>query len=131
MKGLGADERYWQSLGKGHVELPRCADCRRWHWPAPFRCGDCGSWDMEWTPVELDGRIFTWTRTWHPFSGTESLGLPFAPVLIELPQAGGIRLLGLLEGKGEPRIGDRVTGRIDSTKAFDRTIPSLRWAAAA
>ena len=86
---------------------------------------------MEWTPVELDGRIFTWTRTWHPFSGTESLGLPFAPVLVELPAAGGIRLLGLLEGKGEPRIGDRVTGRIDSTKAFDRTIPSLRWAAAA
>lgn len=83
---------------------------------------------MKWTPVALAGQIFTWTRTWHAFGGTEKLGLPFVPVLIELPEAGGIRLLGLLEGGDEPRIGARVTGRIDQTEAFNRTIPSLRWA---
>lgn len=86
---------------------------------------------MDWVPVKLDGRIFTWTRTWHAFGGTEGLGLPFVPVLVELPAAGGIRLLGLLDSTGEPRIGDPVTGRIGSTQAFDRQIPSLRWAAAA
>lgn len=131
MKGLGADDRYWQALAEGQVELPRCAECRRWHWPAPFRCGNCGSWEMDWTAVELDGRIFTWTRTWHPFGGTESLGLPFSPVLVELPEAGGIRLLGLFESADTPKIGDRVTGRIAATSAFNRSIPSLRWASRA
>ena len=128
MKGLGADSRYWQSIEAGRVKLPRCGNCHRWHWPAPFRCGECGSWEIEWTPADLEGRIFTWTRTWHAFAGTEKLGIPFVPLLVELPEAGGIRLLGLLEGAGEPRIGARVTGRIDKTESFNQTIPALRWA---
>ena len=127
MRGLGADSRYWQALDEGHLELPRCENCGRWHWPAPFRCGECGSWDMAWAPVAIAGRIFTWTRAWHAFAGSERLGIPFVPVLVELPDAGGIRLLGLFEGDGEPRIGGRVTGRIGATAAFDRTIPALRW----
>lgn len=132
MKGLGADERYWAALREGRVELPQCANCHRWRWPAPFRCGDCGSWEMEWQSVALDGRIFTWTRAWHPFGGAENLGLPYVSVLVELPAAGGVRLLGLLEGDGsEPRIGAPVVGRIDTTRAFDREIPALRWSIAA
>jgi uncharacterized protein len=82
---------------------------------------------MEWVPVAIAGRLFTWARAWHAFGGSEQLGIPFVPVLVEFPDAGGIRLLGLLEGEGEPRIGQAVTGRIGATQAFDRTIPALRW----
>jgi uncharacterized protein len=132
LKGLGADDRYWEALAEGHMELPRCAKCRRWRWPAPFRCGDCGSWEMDWNPVELRGRIFSWTRTWHRFGGTESLDLPYVSVLVELAEAGGVRLLGVLEGDTtNPAIGVPVSGRVDRTVAFDRAIPALRWSIAA
>lgn len=131
MKGLGADERYWQALSEGRLELPRCASCGHWHWPAPFRCSACGGWDFEWIPTEMAGAIYSWTRTWHPFDGAESLGSPFVSVAVELPQAGGIRLLGILEEDAAPTIGRRVAGRVGSSHVYGRDIPALRWKIAA
>ena len=127
-KGLGADEPYWRALAEGELSLPRCAKCQRWRWPAPFRCGDCGSVEMNWVSVDPVGRIYTWTRTWHRFAGTETLPIPYVPVLVEVPGAGGIRLLGLLdENAGEPAIGLVVAGRVMPTEAFGKTVPAWRW----
>lgn len=127
-KGLGADERYWQALDDGRLELPRCASCRRWTWPAPFRCGACGAGEAEWKPVEPVGLIYSWTRTWHSFGGAESLAIPYVSVLVELPEAGGIRLLGKFDDEVQPPvIGLPVKGKIGVTQAFDRTIPAWQW----
>ena len=127
-KGLGADERYWEALGEGRLELPRCVKCTRWRWPAPFRCGDCGSTEMDWITLEPAGKIYSWTRAWHRFGGTESFPVPYVAVLVELPEAGGIRLLGRLdEAADDPQIGQLVTGRMVPTKAFGRDIPAWRW----
>ena len=57
-KGLGADGVYWEALEAGRLELPRCARCGHWRWPAPFRCRDCGSTQLEWIEIEPEGRIF-------------------------------------------------------------------------
>lgn len=132
VKGLGADEPYWQAIADGTLALPQCGGCGRWRWPAPFRCGDCGSQTMDWIAVEPVGRIYSWTRTWHRFGGTESFPLPYVSVLVELPQAGGIRLLGRLDdGEAQPSIGLAVAGHMVPTEAFDRSIPAWRWSAAA
>lgn len=130
MKGLGNDGQYWLALGEGRLELLQCAKCRHWHWPAPFRCAACGSFEFGWHAVAPSGHIFTWARARHPFSGSEALGLPYTSVLVELPEAGGIRLLGLLDGDTEPQIGAPVTGTIAMTHAFGRTIPAWRWSVA-
>jgi uncharacterized protein len=123
----GADARYWQALSQGHLELPRCHGCGRWHWPAVFRCGACGSWDQVWHEVPLAGTVFSWTRSWHPFAGTEGIGHPYVSVVVEL-QSAGCRLLGLLEGAEESlRIGSAVRGHIGETPIGDRHIPGLRW----
>src|SRR3546814_895470 len=93
-----------------------------------FRCGECGSWDHRWHTVATEDTIFSWTRTWHPFDGSEGIGVPFISLIVELPQAGGRRLLGLLEGDDRNlRIGAPVRGRIDATEIWGDRIPSLRW----
>jgi uncharacterized OB-fold protein len=127
VKGLGQDARYWEALSRGQLELPRCAACGRWRWPAPFRCGDCGSWSFDWQAVEMRGVIYSWTRTWHPFEGTEAFGSPFVTVSVALPQAGDIRLMGVLEGEGEPAIGAPVAGHVAEAEVHGRSIPGLRW----
>jgi uncharacterized OB-fold protein len=131
VKGLGQDGRYWEALSQGRLELPRCAACGRWRWPAPFRCGDCGSWRFDWQAVEMRGVIYSWTRTWHPFEGTESFGSPFVTLSVALPDAGDIRLMGVLDGEGEPVIGAPVVGHVAEAEVYGRTIPGLRWAVTA
>lgn len=131
MSGLGADARYWDSLSEGRLELPRCVSCRRWIWPAPFRCSACGSWDIGWEPVEKAGRVYSWTRTWHPFQGAENLGLPYVTACVELPQAGGVRLFGLLEPGDGASIGASVVGAVRTSRVLDRDILAIRWSPAA
>lgn len=130
MRGLGNDGTYWEYLNKGQLVLPRCKGCAKWIWPAPHRCADCGGWDFTWKSVALEGEIYSWTRVHHPFGGAEDLGLPYITVSVSLPQAGGIRLFGVVEGDDEPRIGMSVQGRVRTTNAFDREIPALSWRAA-
>lgn len=129
--GSGNDQRYWTALSEGRLELPRCDNCKRWVWPAPFRCSDCGSWSIAWEAVKPEGRLYSWTRTWHPFAGAEALGLPYVTVSVELPQAGGIRLFGLLEPGAEAAIGVQVIGAVQTSHVFDRDIPAFRWSVAA
>lgn len=124
----GADEPYWQALSEGRLQLQQCSGCQKWQWPAVWRCGDCGSWEMGWKELPAQGRVFSHSRTWHPFAGTEGISVPYVTLVVELPQADGRRLLGLLEGSADGlRIGAAVQGRATTTRVGSDDIPSLRW----
>lgn len=128
MVSPGADQPYWDGLTEGRLRLPRCAGCGRWHWPAVWRCGDCGSWEHAWVEVEPAGEIYTWSRTWHRFPGLESLGAPFVSVVVAVDGTDGRRLTGILEGdEAGLRIGSRVAGRIATVEAAGRVVPAFRW----
>lgn len=129
MRGLGNDGQYWAGLDRGALTLPKCTGCETWHWPAPFRCGTCGSWSFEWADVAIEGEVYSWTRVHHPFGGAEDLGLPYVTVSVALPQAGGIRVFGVLANGHDVHIGQKVSGKVRSTRAFDRDIPALEWRA--
>ena len=58
--GINADEKYWEYLEDGQFRLPRCSGCARWVWPAHFRCGECGSWELEWVEQDPAGSVFTY-----------------------------------------------------------------------
>lgn len=90
---------------------------------------------MSWHEVAPAGRIYSWTRVWQPFLGNEDLPLPSVNLLVELPQAGGIRLLGLLAGgaaasvQTDPRIGQPVSGQF-ARREGARPLPILAWSVA-
>jgi uncharacterized protein len=124
----GADGPYWTALSRGALALPRCAGCGRWHWPAVWRCGDCGSWEHDWRETPMAGRVYSWTRTHHAFAGAEALGRPFVTVVVELPEAGGLRLTGVLEGHTDAiAIGQSVVGSPNETPFGGLDIPTIRW----
>lgn len=127
---LGLDARYWDGLAQGRLCLPRCGGCGLWQWPAVARCGECGRWGSEWHALPLEGRVFSWTRTWHRFGGTEALPLPYISLLAEIDGTDGKRLMGLLEGVGEEErdlTGAPIVGRIGSTRFGDEDIPVTIW----
>lgn len=128
MKGLGADQPYWQALSSGKLVMQQCAQCHKWHWPAVWRCGDCGSWEHNWIERPLEGEIFSWTRTWHDFGAPPELAPPFVSVVVTLDNTGDSRLLGVLEPAPEDiGIGTRVSGDIRSVTIDGDTIPAIRW----
>lgn len=131
VKGLGNDGRYWAALAEGHLELPKCGDCGEWHWPAPYRCADCGGWNIVWNAVPIEGRIYSWASTPHPFEGTQDLGSPYVTLCVELPQAGNIRLFGLLTDNSIPAIGAQLAGEVRISHVMGRDIPALYWSARA
>ncbi|GAA4711210.1 hypothetical protein GCM10023215_61750 [Pseudonocardia yuanmonensis] len=128
--GIGADDRFWESLEEGEFRLPRCADCKRWMWPAHFRCGQCGSWEQLWEPVEMSGRIYSWTRAHYAFDRTKERteDLPYVVVVAEVPAADGARVVGVLAGPDEGvHVGAEVRGHIDPPSEKAKGYPAVRW----
>ena len=122
------DAPYWRALVDGRLVMQHCGECGRWAWPAVCRCGDCGAWNPPWEEIAFEGRLFSWAATYHPFGGTEGIGVPYTSVLVELPQAGGRRLLGLLEGdEAGLKLNASMRGRPSETAFGDEKIPSIRW----
>lgn len=128
--GIGADGPFWDALEKGEFRIARCCGCNEWMMPAHFRCGKCGSWDIGWDEVAPEGIIYTWTRN-HAVSDVlrERRGdLPYVTVLVELPQAGGARIPGVLvcDPPGL-RIGARVRGVIRPAEERSRGYATMTW----
>lgn len=118
------DSPFWAGLADGILRIQRCAACARWTWPPQWRCGECGGWEMEWPQVPMEGTIHSLSWTRHPFSPRMVGRVPYPVLLVELPGAGGARLLGLLDGPADGlAIGAPVTGFPEETAG--RT--ALRW----
>ncbi|HZU63573.1 MAG TPA: OB-fold domain-containing protein [Novosphingobium sp.] len=127
---IEADDDYWRHLEEGVLKVPRCAGCHTWTWPAHFRCGTCGSWTFDWVEVAAQGLIFSHTRTHYAFDRVleRREDVPYVTLVVELPHAGGIRLIGVLQGSDEGlAIGAQVTGSIDPPSAKSKHYPALRW----
>ena len=127
---IGADDDYWRGLEDGKFQLPRCAKCRHWTWPAHFRCGQCGSWAFRWVTLEPEGRVFTYTRTRYAFDRVleRKDDVPYVTVVAEIPAAGNVRVMGVLKGPEEGlQIGAPVVGTIDPPSAKTKFYPSIRW----
>lgn len=128
--GIGADGPFWDALDAGKFQLSRCGECREWLWPAHFRCGSCGSWRIVWENVAPKGKLYAWTRN-HLVSDVlkERRGdLPYVTILVELPQAGGARVAGVLKGDETGlRIGSDVSGIILPAAENSRGFATMGW----
>lgn len=92
---------FWNAWAEGRLLLQRCASCGTARfYPKPF-CPSCGAAAHEWVAAEGGGEIHSWTAV-HRRSGH----VPAMVVLVTLDE--GVRVLGVLDGAGEPGIGERV-----------------------
>lgn len=106
----GLDVPYWEATRRGELVVQRCVDCRVFQWGPEWICHRCHSFDLAFEQVEPVGRIYSWERSWHPVHPALTGNGPYLVVLVELPGAGGVRMVGNL--LGDPlqtvRIGDVV-----------------------
>ncbi len=124
----GLDTPHWEGLRNGLLLLQRCARCATWIWsPRPI-CPACHSFDINWEAVDPVGTIYSWTRTWQPFTPESTGHLPYVVLLVELPAAGSRRVLGVMAHADgvTPTVGATVHGRIEQPPD-ERHWPLVRW----
>jgi uncharacterized protein len=124
----GLDAPHWAGLRAGELRIQHCPNCDTWIWaPRPI-CPSCHHGDLDWPSVDPAGVIYSWTRTWQPFDPSLTGHLPYVVVNVELPAAGGRRVLGvLLDGdSAQVRIGMEVKGEFDPP-ADEQGYPLIRW----
>ena len=125
----GLSAPYWNGLKEDVLMVQRCKGCGGWQWGPEWICHRCHSFDMGWEAVEGRGRIFSWERVWHPVHPALKGHGPYIVVLVELPHAGNIRLIGNLLGdpQQEVRIGSEVEAVFEHHRDAKPSYTLLHW----
>lgn len=123
------DGPYWSGLRRGEIMVQRCRGCGGWQWGPEWICHRCHSFDMGWEAIEGRGRIYSWERVWHPVHPALKDHGPYVVVLVEIPHAGNIRMIGNL--LGDPRepvtVGAAVEAVFEHHAAADPPFTLLQW----
>lgn len=87
---------YWKAAREGRLMVQKCRGCGRHQWGPEWICHECHSFDLDWAEVTPRGRIYSWERPHHPVHPALNGHGAYTIVLVELPEAGGIRMVGNL-----------------------------------
>lgn len=125
----GVNAPYWQGLAQGVLRVQRCAACGTWQFGGEWLCHHCHAFDPAWVEVEPKGRIFSWERVWHPVHPALKERGPYLVVLVELPHAGHVRMLGNLLGDAMQAVpvGAEVAGVFEHHRDHDPPYSLLQW----
>jgi uncharacterized OB-fold protein len=120
---------YWQGIQREELMVQRCNACSGWQWGPEWICHRCHSFDLGWVPVEGRGRIYSWERVWHPVHPALKDHGPYIVVLVELPDAGNIRMIGNLVGDPEQEvtIGAEVEAVFEHHRDADPVYSLVHW----
>jgi uncharacterized protein len=94
----GLDTEFWESAKRHELVVQRCNACQTFQWGPEWVCHHCHSFDVGWAQVSGRGRIYSWERPWHPVHPALAQAGPYIVVLVELPDADNVRMVGNLLG---------------------------------
>jgi uncharacterized protein len=125
----GLSAPYWHGLRENVVKVQRNPKTGVYQWPAQWINHDDQTFDVEWVEVAPKGVIYSWTRVWHPVHPALREHGPYIVVVVELPHAGKVRLLGNL--LGDPRqevvIGAEVEAVFEHHNDAEPPFTLLQW----
>lgn len=125
----GLDAPFWEGLAQDKLLLQRCNSCGRWQWGAEWVCHRCHSLDLRFEETEATGSIYSHQRVWHPVHPALADQGAFVIVLVELPHADNVRMVGNL--LGDPMqdlvIGAQVDGVFEHHRDNDPPFTLLHW----
>ncbi|HAD26882.1 MAG TPA: DNA-binding protein [Alphaproteobacteria bacterium] len=125
----GLDMPYRKGLEEDKLVVQRCNDCKTWQWGPEWICHSCHSFDIGWEEVAPTGKIYSWERAWHPVHPALKDHGPYIVVLVELPHADNIRMVGNLLGdpRQEIEIGADVEAVFEHHKDAKMPFTLVQW----
>jgi uncharacterized OB-fold protein len=106
----GLDAPFWEGTRNHTLLVQRCNACRTFQFGPEWICHQCRSSDLAWAQCSGRGKIYAFERVWHPVHKALRDKGPYLIVLVELPDAGNVRMVGNLLGdpQQDVKIGDEV-----------------------
>ncbi len=125
----GLDGPFWEAAREGILKLQRCRGCRKFQWGPEWICHRCHSFDLAFEEVEASGRIYSYERVWHPVHPALQQQGPYLIVLVELPHADLVRMVGNLIGDAEQNvlIGSDVSAVFEHHPNDDPSHTLVNW----
>jgi uncharacterized OB-fold protein len=126
----GLDAPFWDGLRNEQLLLQRCHDCNRWQWGPEWVCHRCHSFDVRYEETAAEGLIYSHERVWHPVHPALAEQGPYVVVLVELPHADRVRMVGNLIGDPQQPlvIGSPVHGVYEHHPDAEVPHTLLQWA---
>ena len=100
----GLDAPFWEGLAVDEIRLQHCGNCGAWQWGPEWICHKCHSHDVAFEKVESTGRIYSYERVWHPVHPALKDQGPYIVVLVEIPHADNVRMVGNLLGDPSQKV---------------------------
>jgi uncharacterized OB-fold protein len=125
----GLDAPYWQGLRDEQLLIQRCDACRRWQWGPEWLCHRCHNFELSFESVLPQGVIYSFERVWHPVHPALKDQGAYLVVLVELPQADDVRVVGNLLGDPEQPvpIGAQVDAVFEHHRDVEEPFTLLQW----
>ena len=100
---------YWEAAANNELLVKRCTACGVHHFPPRHLCPKCWSDQMEWTPSEGKGVVYSFTVMHRAPMPVFAQRTPYVVALIDLGE--GPRMMANIVGDDalETTIGDRVS----------------------
>jgi uncharacterized OB-fold protein len=123
----GLDKEFWEATRRHELVVQRCNACGIFQFGPEWICNNCHSFDLGWQQVSGQGRIYSWERIWHPVHPALKDACPYMVVLVELPDAGNVRMVGNLLGNptDEVEIGGAVEAVFEDHP--DEGVALVQW----
>ncbi|MBI2848498.1 MAG: OB-fold domain-containing protein [Chloroflexi bacterium] len=87
---------WWAHCKNHELVVQRCSDCGTFRHPPMPICHNCLSWKYEWHKVSGKGVVYSYTVPHYAAMAILKARVPYNVVLVELADAGNIRMVGNL-----------------------------------
>ncbi|MBM4238092.1 MAG: hypothetical protein FJ154_01005 [Gammaproteobacteria bacterium] len=95
---------FWEAAQRYELVVCRCVVCgRRRMPPSPF-CPNCQSQTILWDVLPGTGRVYSYTIVYQPAIAANAAPVPYAPAVIALDGAPGIRCISAIVDCDETRL---------------------------
>jgi uncharacterized OB-fold protein len=94
----GLDREFWEAAKRYELVVQKCNSCGTFQFGPEWICHKCHTLDVGWHRLSGRGRVYSWERVWHPAHPALKSACPYIVVVVELPDAGNVRMVGNLLG---------------------------------
>lgn len=120
------NKEYWEGCKRHELLIQRCVDCGTFRYPPRPGCHNCASLNKEWVKVSGKGVIYSYTIVHFPVHPATVNSVPYNVVLVELPDAGGIRLVSNVDCRNEGIYIGMAVGVVWDDVSREVTLPKFK-----